>query len=347
MTATLEQHQIPAYRQPEDFLLDESFCSYCAGTSPAAVQYWTRWRKENPQQEKLFDEAVLLYHFVAGTDIGYQQAAQLFSEALYAQPALPVVRKMTWSLARKVAAAVLLLAGSGTYYMTRHASVTNNITVAVMRYDTITATSKKVLRVSLPDHSQVVLNSSSMLLVPADYNHTSRKVILKGEAFFEVAPDAVRPFSVISGTVETRVLGTSFNIQAYSDAMKITVATGRVAVNSPQHQVHGVTLRANQQLILLPGENHPTMENVQAAQYSKWITGELYFHNQSLGDIAAVLTARYGIAFEFKDPACKKALYTASFEKEVSLKKILELLSYKRNIHFTQVGDTIWISKAG
>ena len=88
-------------------------------------------------------------------------------------------------------------------------------------------------KIYLPDGSIAWLNSESEISYPDSFPDNSRTVTLKGEAFFEIAPDAYKPFTVISGSVSTTALGTSFNIRNYADErnVKIAFATGKVKIN--------------------------------------------------------------------------------------------------------------------
>src|SRR5690606_2603405 len=69
----------------------------------------------------------------------------------------------------------------------------------------------------LPDGSTVLLNNNSSLDFPQQFTGDTREVILKGEAYFDIKPDASRPFIIHTGKVKTRVLGTAFNIRAYPE----------------------------------------------------------------------------------------------------------------------------------
>ena len=67
----------------------------------------------------------------------------------------------------------------------------------------------------LADGTRVWLNAASELMYPDHFSADQRKVVLKGEAYFEVTKDVKRPFSVVLGDMEVKVLGTSFNVSAY------------------------------------------------------------------------------------------------------------------------------------
>lgn len=87
--------------------------------------------------------------------------------------------------------------------------------------------------IQLPDGSKVWLSSASTLSFPERFRGRYREINLKGEAFFEVTKDKTHPFLIHSGSMLTRVVGTSFNIHAYNDqkVATVTVLTGIVSVS--------------------------------------------------------------------------------------------------------------------
>ena len=88
--------------------------------------------------------------------------------------------------------------------------------------------------IQLPDGTQVWLSPSTLVEYPSVFEGAARKVKLSGEAFFEVAHDASHPFIITSDNIQTKVLGTSFNIQAYHNQKKIAVmvVTGKVKISN-------------------------------------------------------------------------------------------------------------------
>lgn len=297
----------------------------------------------HPEKAQPFREAERLYKLVGVYDDGYQQAFERFSNELGTMQ-----QKRRWLTVRRVAAAaaVLVVASASLLHILRPA---RNMAVAEAsgpEYDTINVGKGQIKHVLLADSSTVILNSQSRLLVASDYNlHNRKLVLLEGEAFFDVKPDAARPFSVVNRNMETRVLGTSFNIQSYAQYghTRITLMTGAVSVQTGTAQ-QPVLLKPDEQLLMRNNDSAYTITKVLAADHRKWTNGGLDFRNLSLQDIAATLSTRYGVAFRFSDQRAGAERFTASFDKEVSLEKVLSLLSIHRNIRFTQKGDTVTVS---
>ncbi|HRQ51100.1 MAG TPA: FecR domain-containing protein, partial [Agriterribacter sp.] len=124
-------------------------------------------------------------------------------------------------------------------------------TVHPVRVNTGTAERKTV---QLPDGTQVWLSPSTLLEYPPAFEGGTREVKLSGEAFFEVAHDASQTFIITSDNIQTKVLGTSFNIQAYHNQKKIAVmvVTGKVKISNlgaEKNKMENIEIAANQKVV--------------------------------------------------------------------------------------------------
>lgn len=146
----------------------------------------------------------------------------------------PSGRKYTWAVAASVAA--LLGIASLFWFLKNNPENTEPIQLA---------SADRIIEDTLPDGSRISLNKNSTLDYPGKFSGERREVKLSGEAFFNVERDAEHPFVIHAGPVDVKVLGTSFNVDAYpnSDSVHVSVHTGHV-----QCAVNGETVD------LLPGE---------------------------------------------------------------------------------------------
>ena len=128
-----------------------------------------------------------------------------------------------------VAASLALFIFAYTYFFTMELSRSSEPIELVTK----TTSKGQKATITLPDGSVLKLNSESSITYPKQFNKNVREVSLNGEAFFEVAGNPKKPFIVSSEGLRTKVLGTSFNINAYKDFSEIavTVVTGRVEVS--------------------------------------------------------------------------------------------------------------------
>ncbi len=153
-------------------------------------------------------------------------------------------------------------------------------------------------KINLLDGSTVWLNSGSRIEIPQFYGDSVRLLRLKGEAFFEVISDSLRPFVVSTGTIQTKVLGTSFQVSAFTDEeIQVGVAMGSVNVADKQikkrETLHpGDHVRINQ--------TDSTWEKTQKynVKMSKWREGIMWFDNSLLSDALPRFERRFGYTFE-------------------------------------------------
>jgi len=285
--------------------------------SPAEVEQVRRWLTD-PTNQREFDRFSRIWN-VAGTlqkpvdtDAAWQRVRVQMHRP--APPSTePVIRPMpvadkriNWFFYSRIAA-VLVLAGVTIWQWTRPG--TEQPAIALLSATTTTATQ----RLTLPDGSQVLLNRNSRLTYPARFADSSRSVVLRGEAFFEVAHDAAHPFRVRAGAASVRVLGTSFNVRVRGDSVQVAVKTGRVQLSTPRQ---AVVLTPNQQATYLAKTDtirRTILLNMNQLAYQ---TGRLSFVNTPLTELVQTLRDVYGTDIRLASPALGKCRLTTEFHNE-------------------------------
>ena len=149
-------------------------------------------------------------------------------------------------------------------------------TPAKVEYNTIIVPRKGEYQLILADGSKVYLNSESRLRFPTHFEGKERRVYLEGEGYFKVAKDAAKPFIVETKEVNVRVLGTSFNVNAYASEMAVrtTLVSGKVQVSNRTGEE--VTVLNPGQQAVWQGGCFSTQE-VDALAFTAWIDGKFYF----------------------------------------------------------------------
>jgi len=150
---------------------------------------------------------------------------------------------------------------------------------------------------TLPDGSKVWLSGHSSLQYPNQFNGNFRKVILDGEAYFEVEHNTQNPFIVSTKDVNVRVTGTKFDVIAYSQehTTEVVLASGSVNVYlSGKDESTAKKLKPNQMYILT--KNHTeTVQEVDASQFISWTKGFYDYNNETLLEISKRLENYYGV----------------------------------------------------
>lgn len=189
----------------------------------------------------------------------------------------------------------------------------------------------------LPDGSTVTLNAASSLVIPPDFGNKERRVILSGEAFFEVKPDPAHPFKVSHGSITTTVLGTSFNIRAYHQA-KISVVTGRVQVATATAQY----ILQQQEILQQQPSGELLKGREDTASMAQWRSRMLDFNGYTIADMAAALQREYPVSIRLMATPADTAHYNITFHKE-NIDNILKVMSRLTGMSYQTVQGQIII----
>ena len=198
-------------------------------------------------------------------------------------------------------------------------------------------------QVMLADGTKVWLNSASRLIYPQSFMGKERRVVLSGEAFFDVAHDAERPFIVETSRMNVKVLGTRFNVNDYDDNEEVstTLVNGSVEIVSGGQQAFR----------LVPGEQAYGKENelekreVNVRLYTSWIDGKFLFNNTELEEIAKQISRWYDVEIFFSNESVKKVRFTGAIVKFKPLDDLVRMIESTSQVRFSVKGKTIVISE--
>lgn len=172
----------------------------------------------------------------------------------------------------------------------------------------------------LPDGTKVWLNAASSLRYPVNFSGNERVVTVTGEAYFEVAQDAAKPFMVKApGDVTVKVLGTAFNINAYTDEQSIntTLIEGAVLVNN-------TALQPGQQA-QVSQRNIDIMKTVNLAKVTAWKNGLFNFEDAELREVMRQLSRWYDVEIVYgKD--VPETRFGGKIGRNLNLSQVLEVL---------------------
>ncbi|RPE12545.1 DUF4974 domain-containing protein [Chitinophaga lutea] len=249
--------------------------------------------------------------------------------------AAPKVRRLPW---RWVAAAVLLPALIFTWYQwsKKEAVVQPAEFLAGPVIRTFKTGPMEQQRVVLPDSTVVVLNANTELRVLADYTRNARKVALQGEAFFDVRKDPLRPFVIEGGDLDIRVLGTSFNVQAYPavKSTKVAVHTGMVRVSLKEKILSA--LKPGEELKFDRRTGGYNLGAVADNHGNSWMTGVVVLDQSSFQELSQTMYNMYGWRLVTGDAGLLKDRYNITFRKSIPggemLQQILRLTGKKYTV---------------
>ena len=196
-------------------------------------------------------------------------------------------------------------------------------------YNTITTPRGGQYQVILPDGTKVWLNAASSLKFPTAFAGNQRSVELIGEAYFEVAKNTAKPFMVKVDKMQVKVLGTHFNIMAYSDeaAIKTTLLEGAIQLNTGSKRNF---LKPGQQGIVK--DDDVQVIDADTDQAIAWKNGFFEFRRASIQDIMKQLSRWYDteVTYEGKIPDDE---FVGKIERNVKLSQVLHILELN-HVHF-------------
>ncbi|PSL47203.1 FecR family protein [Chitinophaga niastensis] len=350
---------MPAFQDynMEDFLQESSFCRYCAGTDARAVAFWEAWIKEHPAKKPAVKEAKELYYILNGniTATGFlqqrQKFEQTFQQHLQGEEVtaigtrhLPIRR----FLARAALIALLIsLAGYSVYQFTKRTPHAD--------YSSLAGERKSF---QLPDGTSVMLNANSHITVANDFNKGTREITLSGEAFFDVAGAATKPFIVHTTRMDIRVLGTAFNVKAYPQDKSVETALirGKVEVTIKGAHSRKIMLAPAQKLVLPEihaSKSLPAVATIgtltinprdSVALETSWTRNRLVLNDIPLGVAAIEMERWYGVKITVDTSIANKYKYTAIFEKE-TVEQALQAMQLSVPFHYRKINNEIFISQ--
>jgi len=194
-------------------------------------------------------------------------------------------------------------------------------------------------KITLPDGSEVWANASSELKYPAIFNGKTREVYLSGEAYFDIAHDASKPFIIHTGTITTTVLGTAFNIKEdkAGQTIKVTVTRGKVRVDNGTKQL-GI-LTPNQQISFNVLNSVATQTEVDASEAIAWQQKDMHFDDISFAEAAAQLEQRFHVTIHFSNDTIRKCRFTGTALEGEKLEKILKVICAFNNATYQTKAD--------
>ena len=198
----------------------------------------------------------------------------------------------------------------------------------------------------LSDGTKVFLNADSELKYPVEFSDGKRIVDLKGEAYFEVHKDSLRPFVVRVNGAEVTVLGTSFNVNTYGDDGQIytSLVNGAVRVSSVKNGQAEV-LKPGMQSVMDVQSGQLTVREVDVEPYVAWREGRFVFRAMTLDLIMRQLQRWYDFEVFYQNPELKDYEFRGVIKRDMDLDKVLSVIKVTTNVDFEVKGKVITIIK--
>lgn len=229
----------------------------------------------------------------------------------------------------------VLSLGSAVYF------VSNQQKPTAEYFTSVVAENGQISKVVLPDGSMVWLNSGSELSYSNLFATDNRNVDLSGEAYFQVTKNEDLPLIVSSGELQVKVLGTKFNVNAYTESEKIEVVleSGKVELLSSKSEAFQYQLKPGEKATFNKADRELDLSRVNTIKYTSWKDGMINIYNQPLDELVERLELRYNQKFEYVKEL-KDYHFTFTIKNE-SLDETIKLMEQIAPIKAIQKDDII------
>lgn len=339
----------------EDFLFDEFFVRWVKNPGPETEHFWESWIEKNQEKIQTINEAREIICSIRYKN-RYSPTKEEYNESLE-----HILKQHTsWSqldsykkndrltpMVRYAAVLLAIISFSAlmVYMNIRNPIVETNQTVVIIEKQNPNG-QKSTLK--LEDGTIIRLNAGSKLSYQKEFASHERRVILEGEAFFEVMRDETRPFIVETKNLTTTVLGTSFNVKAYQKERNCSVAvvSGKVKVTMrDDSNVSGsqyILLNKNQMATYNLSDNSITKKESISNGVFAWKDNIIDFTRADFKYVISTLKRWYGVDFIIESNNSFAGRFNAKYNNE-TLDMVLEGLKGEYNFEYKIEGKSVYI----
>lgn len=335
-------------------LQDESFLNYCLGKNPEDVRKWESLLAEQPelQKEVLVLRSLVLQSGAAVAELEVREGVSELRARM--ERSEGKVRLIHLRRFAAVAASVIVLVGAGYFFFFKPE------TRGGLSMETRSGERRMF---ELPDGSTVMLNANSRISLSPNFNDSERIVELDGEGFFTVSPSAQKPFLVKTGGLDVRVLGTTFNLKAYSadSVYEASLVSGKIEV-APTGKSERMVLSPDQKYFISYRKKQVAPEQgvvaaatpvvtplvvdsvANIATELSWTQNMLVFRDEPMTNVSKLLSRWYGVDIQMEDPTIGKGIYSGTFRNE-TIEDVLKSLGFSGDFEFRKEGEKIVLYK--
>lgn len=213
-------------------------------------------------------------------------------------------------------------------------------------YNTITTPRGGQYQVTLSDGTKVWLNAASSIRFPVVFTGAERNVEMSGEVYFEVAKNKDKPFKVKAAVSEIEVLGTHFNVNAYTDepAIRTTLLEGLVKVTVPSSRGAQPArfLQPGQQSGITKEGQIEIINNADTEEALAWKNGRFQFKSADLKSILRQIARWYDVDVEYRGNV--NLHFTGQLTRNDNVSKVFEKLALTGEVQFKLEGKKIIVS---
>jgi len=328
----------------EDFLTDEFFIQWVKNPSEETNHFWLKWIAGNPEKKHTIQKAreiISMVDYKKRYKLDDQAYMDLFEDIVEKSHQEQRQRRgFPWRGWHK-SAAILIFALSSIYTMIYFTGTNEEIEPQeqALTWTTFDNPAGQKYKFKLPDGTIVHLNSESRIEYPEKFDSVSRMVRMKGEAYFDVTKDTLRPFIIKTEENDVTVLGTSFNLKN-GETFELALVEGKVQVEGASGDM--VTLFPNEMLIK-DNKGRMTKTSFDPLEVFGWKDQYLVFKDNNYEQVVSKLESWFGVKIISELPIESNWSYSGRYHNK-SLTHVLDGISISSEFSYTIENKTVTIS---
>jgi len=310
--------------------------------SQAEKDELNRWIGESPANKRFFEENQRIWEnshsYFSVSEISSDR--EKIKDQIIQQLSKPAkkVSLQTWIYRVAAVLALPVMLGIGWYLGSAEISSETQMCE-------VTAPKGQISKCVLADGTEVWLNAGTTIKYNTNFNGKTREIQLDGEAYFKVFKNKHKPFVVNTEHAQIKVLGTIFNLKAYSGENKVetTLEEGSVEFSLNGSSTKPLELKPGEQIVYTISEKKITLGNVETYLHTAWKDGKFVFKDADLQTIIQELEKLYDVRIHLENDSLLKLHFRGMFEYEQNIFSALETLERTTNIKYRMTGRDIWL----
>lgn len=301
-----------------------------------------RWIEESPLNERLFEENKRIWQkshsYFSDSEISSDR--EKVQTQIHRQTSKPTkaIELPTWLFKVAAVLALPVMLGIGWY-------LGSSRTGSETQMCEVTAPKGQISKCVLADGTEIWLNAGTTISYNPSLIGKTRQVKLDGEAYFKVTKNKYKPFIVNTAHSQIKVLGTIFNLKAYSgeDHVETTLEEGSIEFSLVGNTAKPVLLKPGEQAVYNISEKKITIGIVEPYLHTAWKDGKFVFKDAELQQIILELEKLYDVRIHLENESLKHERFRGMFEYEQNIFSALETLERLTNIKYRMDGRDIWL----
>ncbi|MDR2763996.1 MAG: FecR family protein [Tannerella sp.] len=334
--------------QPDEYGLNLFIDSLTGAASEETEAQLAAWRGASAANERRYAEMKKIWDSLSlsarDEQFDTQRAYRLFQERVKAEIEQTERQRTTVHripLRRVVAVAAILIPFLFLSYFAGRYGTLRLATVEETLLSEISVPYGSKTQMKLQDGSVVWLNAGSRIEYDSYFGKTNRTCTLSGEAYLEVEKNADLPFVVKTGTVTVTVLGTRFNVQAYSDEDEVTVCLLEGSVDMNVKNAETFRLQSGQKAGYHKRTGKTDISPFVTAQVPDWMNSRFVFNGETFEQIAGILERSFNVKITIRNDRIKQYRFAGDFVKNETVEQIFAVMAANGKFRYRMNGNAI------